>query len=121
MQGLTRAPAWRYTHLILPLKRETTKEKAEYFYQPINFLQRYSKATLVNPLVNISPNCYTSQILQILNPLFTNFLTKPYVISSIILVLRCGLCWQGLFHYQSTIILLMNIYINCCLSYGKSY
>ena len=66
MQGLTCAPMLIYTHAIIFLERVTTRENTEGIYQPINFNQRYSEATLVNTLVNISPNFYTVSILQIL-------------------------------------------------------
>ena len=71
VKGLNRAPMLSYTHEIIPLERVTTREKTEGIYHPINFFQRYSEVTLVNTLVNISPNFYSVSILQILITHFT--------------------------------------------------
>ena len=40
-------------------------------YHPINFLRKYSKTGLANPLVNKSPNCSVVSILSNLMPLRT--------------------------------------------------
>ena len=53
--------------------------------------------------------------------MFYNLPKKPYGLSSIILASMCELWWQGIFQYQSSIIVLINRKIKCCFSYGDFY
>ena len=86
--------------------------------------QLLPKMLKVDPCQSFSK--YISQFIYCINlkdidSTFNNFLTKPYGLSSIIIASKCELWVQGLFQDQSSIIVLMNRDINCCLSYGKFY